>query len=127
VQNSLRTLEAALSNDPDCNGWLKDNAMVVNYLLGNVPGIDLRVGVGNFSNPNVNAVAGSTGTNLPPSIAVITVNLEGAFFKSSAPTGIDGMNGTILGGTDAAKAFILLHELATRQGQQASWRVTQAQ
>ena len=116
VQNSLRTLEAALSKDQDCNRWLKNSALVVNQLLGNVPGVDLRVGVGNFSDPSVNAVTGSIGTNLPPATAGITVNVNGAFFRSSASTGIDGVNGTIAGGTDAAKAFILLHELAHATG-----------
>jgi hypothetical protein len=65
-------------------------------------------GVGKFSVSSVNAVAGTSGTNLQAGSAMITVNVDGAFFTATQPAD----SGRIGGGTDEAKAFILLHELA---------------
>ncbi|MBI1897279.1 MAG: hypothetical protein HYS04_12270 [Acidobacteria bacterium] len=108
AQNSLRWLRQALELDEDCNEWLTDNAEVINTLLGEGPDSStVYAGVGNFSDPNVNAVAGVGGTNLLPGSALLTVNVQGAFFSSGASTD----NGRLRGGTDEAKAFILLHEL----------------
>ena len=110
VQNSLRTLQAALQQDPTCSQWLTGNQGLIDTLVGNTSSGLLYVGVGNFSSTGnwiTNAVSGTGGTNLPPG-ALLTVNLSGAFFSSSVNT---GYMGNIGGGTDLAKAFILLHEL----------------
>lgn len=70
----------------------------------------IGAGVGGFSDPDVNAVAGTAGTTGLPDTAQITVNVYGAFFYSSAGIG-DGVTG-ISAGTDAVRVFIILHELA---------------
>jgi RHS repeat-associated protein len=111
VQNSLRWLQVAISQDDTCNSWLKDNQGDISWMLGGAPGSTMAVGVGNFSGPGAsttNAVAGNSGTDLPDGM-LITVNLNGAFFYSNS---IAGYGTNIQGGTDAAKALILLHELA---------------
>jgi hypothetical protein len=109
VQNSLRWLKQALLADQTCSDWLVNNQLVIDQLLGDAPGTTTIVGVGNFSDPAVNAVAGVGGTNLAPGTAGITVNLTGAYFNSALSAGY-GTN--IQGGSDAAKALILVHELA---------------
>jgi len=111
VQNSLRWLQVAISQDDTCNSWLKDNQGDISWMLGGAPGSTMAVGVGNFGGPGAsttNAVAGNSGTDLPDGM-LITVNLNGAFVNSN---GIAGYGTNIQGGTDAAKALILLHELA---------------
>ena len=109
VQNSLRWIRAALEQDADCSGWLNGNSEVITTLLGEGPESSVvYAGVGKFSDPTVNAVAGIGGTNLPDGSALLTVNTEGAFFNSDALTD----SGRTKGKTDVAKAFILLHELA---------------
>jgi hypothetical protein len=111
VQNSLRILQAALQQDSTCSNWLTGNQSLIDTLVGNTPSGLVYVGVGNFSstgNSVTNAVAGTGGTNLS-SGALLTVNLNGSYFSSSVNT---GYMGNITGGSDLAKVFILLHELA---------------
>jgi hypothetical protein len=119
VQNSLRWIQAQISSYTDCDNWLGgDNNVtsVINTLLGQTPDVTTdSVGVGRFNDPTVNAVYGTTGTNLPTDgSALLTINLSGAFFNSnaSAGTGVQGING----GSQQAKLFILLHELAHATG-----------
>ena len=57
----------------------------------------------------VTGLAGTTNTDMPSGSMNITVNLDGAYFSAGVTTG-QGVN--IMGGTDEAQAFILLHELA---------------
>ncbi len=73
----------------------------------------MLVWVGEFGDSTVNAVAGVGGTNLAPGTAGLTVNINGAFFNSTAGVGVGA---DFHGGTDIAKAFILLHELAHLTG-----------
>jgi hypothetical protein len=112
VQNSLRWIQSQIGSYADCDSWLTGNNDVINTLLGQGNGVTTEsVGVGNFSDPLVNAVYGTTGTNLPTDgTALLTVNASGAYFNSSASVGA-GVTG-INGGSDQAKLFILLHELA---------------
>jgi hypothetical protein len=63
--------------------------------------------------PNINAVAGVAGTTLLSGTSGLTVNSTGAFFNDDRGGGL-GTN--ITGGTDAAEAFIVLHELAHLTG-----------
>ena len=72
----------------------------------------MMVGVGSFSDAGVNAVAGIAGTDLPTGTG-LTVNLGGAYFQRG---GTAGYGTTIAGGSDAAMAFILIHELAHLTG-----------
>jgi hypothetical protein len=107
VENSLRWIESQIGQYTDCDKWLSGNGAVIDTILNQ--GL---VGVGNFgATPGTitNAVAGVGGTNLTNG-ALLTVNLSGAYFSSSAPVGnlVPGING----GSDQAKLFILLHELA---------------
>ena len=115
VQNSLRWIEAQIASFPTCDNWLGGNDNVtntINTLLGQTNAVTTdSVGVGNFSNPAVNAVFGTAGTNLPTDgSALLTVNLNGAYFNSQAGVGwgVTGINA----GSSQAQLFILLHELA---------------
>jgi hypothetical protein len=92
---------------------LHNNSFVIDLVLGNNPDVKFQTGVGDFSDPTVNAVFGNTGTNLGLN-AGITVNANGAYFSSSVTVGV-GVTG-ITGGTAAAQVFILLHELAHATG-----------
>lgn len=91
---------------------------MISQILGDVPNQSdgssrNLVGVGAFSDLQVNAVAGTAGTNLASGTAAITVSLDGAFFRRGS-VGIDVID--MEGGTDVAKGFILLHELAHLTG-----------
>ena len=67
--------------------------------------------MGNFSS-SINAFAGTFGTNLAVG-ALITVNVQGAFFNSGPSTSVGyAIPSWITGGSTAAQAEILLHELA---------------
>jgi hypothetical protein len=110
VQNSLRWLQAELQGDADCDKYLANNQLVIDQLLGNTGGA-MMVGVGNFDDPSINAVAGPAGTDLSSGVG-IAVALGGAYFNSSASTGVAG----IAGGTVAAQVLILLHELGHSTG-----------
>ena len=113
VQNDLSQLKQAIAQDPDCSNWLAGSSAAINYMLNTPPpGTTLTsaVGVGSFSDSTVNAVAGISGTNLPAGM-LITVNTNGAFFNSSVSVGYD-VPAWITGGSNAAQALILLHELA---------------
>jgi hypothetical protein len=119
VQNDLRWLEAAIDQDPTCAKWLAGADLAINFML-NAPGggaTAMMVGVGSFSDVTVNAVASASGTNLAPGSMVITVNTNGAFFDSgpNSSVGFD-VPSWITGGTPAAQAEILLHELAHNVG-----------
>jgi hypothetical protein len=73
-------------------------------------GDPVRVGAGNFpGNRYVNGWAGTGGTDMAPGSMSITINLDGGYFNGGVTAGL-GTN--IGGGTDEARAFILLHELA---------------
>jgi hypothetical protein len=112
VQNDLRQLQSWLAqgNDSDCNSWLSGNSGVINTILGQTPdSTQALVGVGNFSDNSVSAVAGIGGTNLAAGSALLAVNLGGAFYNSSYTVGGGGQ--TYTGGTAQAQGFILLHEL----------------
>jgi RHS repeat-associated protein len=113
VQNALRWIQSELPNDATCDSWLHNNSFVIDLVLGNNPDVKFQTGVGDFSDPTVNAVFGNTGTNLGLN-AGITVNANGAYFSSSVTVGV-GVTG-ITGGTAAAQVFILLHELAHATG-----------
>lgn len=117
VQNSLRWIQSQITQYSDCDKWLSGNGAVIDTILGqsSASPTDL-VGVGNFSDPLTNAVAGTTGTNLAVGSAFLTVNLNGAYFNSGASVGA-GVSG-INGGSDQAKLFILLHELGHLTGAQ---------
>jgi hypothetical protein len=122
VQNDLNWIGAQISQFPTCDSWLSANSPLggisdaILTMLGQNPSSGVTqdlVGVGNIGSPSsnnvINAVAGTDGTSLPPTALVaITVNLGGAFFNSSVPTGVTG----ITGGTQQAQLLILLHELA---------------
>jgi len=111
VQNALRWLQMAIALDESCDKWLTNNRSTIDFLLGQAPGWStMFAGVAEFpDNPTINAVAGVSGTTLAAGSAGLIVNVRGAFFSTSQGAGA-GTN--IKGGTDAAKAFILLHELA---------------
>jgi hypothetical protein len=115
VQNSLRWLKQAVLLDDTCNKWLTNSQLVIDQLLGAAARTTNIVGIGRFSDSSINAVAGVGGTNLAPGTAGITVNLTGGYFRSDVSAGY-GTN--IQGGSDAAKAFILPHELAHLTGAQ---------
>jgi hypothetical protein len=115
VQNSLRWIQAQIGSYPTCDNWLggSDNVTnTINTLLGQTNTVTTdSVGVGNFSNPGVNAVYGTAGTNLPTDgTALLTVNLNGAYFNANAGVGpgVVGINA----GSSQAQLLILLHELA---------------
>ncbi len=114
MQNDLRWLQQAIGQDPDCAKWLKGYYNDINFML-DAPGSGatmMAVGVGSFSKAGYNAVAGTAGTNLPTGM-LITVNLNGAFFNSGPASSVGfGIPSWIKGGTPAAQAEILLHELA---------------
>jgi hypothetical protein len=119
VQNDLSWLKQALLDDPTCSNWLTGVQTVIAQALGSLPNqangtAIMMVGVGSFSNPGVNAVAGVVGTNLAPGTAAITVNVNGAFFNSNVSVGYGVINMT--GGSDVAQIEILLHELAHLTG-----------
>jgi hypothetical protein len=79
----------------------------------------MEVGVGSFSPNTVNAVAGTNGTNLAAGSMLLTVNTNGAFFNSGPNSSVGyGVPSWITGGTPAAQAQILLHELAHDIGAQ---------
>lgn len=115
VQNDLRTLEQLLDNDTTgCAKWL-GGATAINNVINSILSPDnptgVAVGVANFNNPGVNAVAGTFGTNIwPPNSMQITVNLNGAFFNPTASMG-NGVPATILSDTSEGQAEILIHEL----------------
>jgi RHS repeat-associated protein len=112
VQNSLRWIGAWLSqgNDPDCDSWLANNGLAIDTILGQTAANSkMYVGVGDFSDPTISAIAGVGGTNLPPDTALLTVNLGGAYFSSGYS--VSGTGFTYQGGTGLAEVFILLHEL----------------
>jgi RHS repeat-associated protein len=117
VQNDLRFIAAGLASgvDPDCNSWLKGNADIISYEVGD-KGVAASVGVGTMSPSSTNAVAGVEGTNLAAG-ATITINLDGAFWNSNAATGVVGIDA----GTIKAQVFILLHELAHNTAAQDFW------
>jgi len=107
VQNSLRWIQSQITRYSDCDQWLSGNGAVIDTILDQG-----RVGVGSFANTPgtiTNAVSGVNGTNLTNG-ALLTVNLSGAYFSGSEPVGnlVHGING----GSNQAKLFILLHELA---------------
>jgi hypothetical protein len=125
VQNSLRTLREALKLDEKCMTWLSGGGFaggvggyddILAALLGEKDfgvSADFRSAmtatVGSFDSAHwsVNAVSGTAGTDLPGG-TLMTINAGGAFFGSN----LSADNGRITGGTDLAKAFILVHELA---------------
>ena len=104
VQATLYDLFTLLPLDPKCNDWLTDNGTTIAAILGNAPSY---VGVGDFSSPTTNAIAFANAPGLPPG-ALLTVNLNGAFFSNKVTT---GYKGDIGGGSLLAEVFILLHEL----------------
>ena len=110
VQNSLRFVQAALKDDPACSDWLGGADASISAILGANPLGRNFIGAADLDQKGVNAFQGNSGTDLGDGIASITVANNGAFFNSDVGVG-DGVQG-ITGGTDAAKAFILLHELA---------------
>jgi len=116
VQNSLRTIQQALQQDSKCGNWLSGNQALINTLVGNTPSGLVYAGVGDFSSSGTsvtNAIAGAPASTGLPAGALLTVNADGAFFSASATTGYQG---DISGGSDLAKAFILLHELGHLTG-----------
>ena len=93
--------------DVDCCKWLQNNSSVIKTILGESQEKGY-VAVGDFGVSTANAVAGVSGTDLETGYSLLTVNLQGAFFNSDRSTD----SGRIAGGSDEAKAFILLHEIA---------------
>jgi hypothetical protein len=119
AQNDLNWLKAALADDPSCSNWLTGVQTVIAQVLGQAPNqangtAIMMVGVGVFSDPTVNAVAGTSGTNLGAGTAAITVNVDGAFFDSSVSVGYGVVD--MKGGSFTAQIEILLHELAHLTG-----------
>jgi uncharacterized protein RhaS with RHS repeats len=114
VQNDLRWLQQAIAQNSDCAKWLMGSTLAINYIL-DVPGSGataITAGVGSFTS-SINGFAGTAGTNLTPGSALITINLNGAFFNSGPSTSVGyGIPSWITGGSNAAQAEILLHELA---------------
>jgi hypothetical protein len=117
VQNDLRWLQQAIGQNTDCANWLAGFGSAIDYML-DVPGSGatmMAVGVGAFSTAE-NAFSGSAGSNVPAG-TLITVNTNGAFFDSGPSTAVGyGVPSWITGGSDAAQALILLHELAHNLG-----------
>jgi len=113
VQNDLRWLQQAIDADPACSKWLSGSDTAISFMLGvaGTGSLGMMVGVGTFSDNTVNAVEGTSGTNLSPGSMLITVNTNGAFFSAQASVGY-GVPAGITGGSGAAQALILLHELA---------------
>ena len=113
VQNDLRWLQQAINQDPTCSDWLQGSNAAINFML-DAPGSGatmMAVGVGNFSTTD-NAVASTTGTNLPEG-TLITVALNGAFFNAGPSNSVGyGLPSLITGNSNGAQAEILLHELA---------------
>jgi len=73
----------------------------------------MMVGVGSFNSDTVNAVPGTSGTNLAAGSMLIIVNTSGAYFNSGPNETVGyGVPSWITGGSPAAQAEILLHELA---------------
>lgn len=115
VQNDLRWLQQAISQDPSCDSWLQGSYAAISYML-DAPGSGatmMAVGVGNFP-AGTNAVAGTGGTNLPAGM-LVTVALNGAFFQKGVSPGF-GLPAWVAAGSDAVQAEILLHELAHDPG-----------
>jgi RHS repeat-associated protein len=102
IENTFRWISAAVADDPDCSGWLKGAQSYIHDLLNNS-----LVAHGEFTS-TVAAFTHITGSDVPEGYAAMVVNDTGAFFKE----GFTLANGTINGGTDLARVFILLHELA---------------
>ena len=109
-QTTLNQLLNALACDPECTAFLAQKGLdpvqtLMDIINNNLYGhADISVGGKPYTNGAVSGgVAGQA----------ITVNNQGAFFSGSAPGGLTlgvGPN-NIPGGTPAAQAFILLHEL----------------
>jgi RHS repeat-associated protein len=104
IENTLRWLDAALAEDTDCAGWLEGARDYIGDLLG-----ASLIAHGHVVNrSSIAAFTGTGNTDVPPGYAAMVVNDEGAFFRS----GFSVANGSISGGTELARVFILLHELA---------------
>jgi RHS repeat-associated protein len=115
VQNDLRWLQQAISQNPACDSWLQGSYAAISFML-NTPGSGatmVAVGVGNFPG-GTNAIAGSAGSSLPLGM-LITVASNGAFFQSGASPGF-GLPSWVSAGSNAVQAEILLHELAHNLG-----------
>lgn len=102
IENTLRWIREALADDPDCARWLKGAQDYSDNLLKHQ-----LVAHGEFE-ASMAAFTGIRGSDLPEGYAAIMVNGVGAFFRPRFTLA----NGLIEGGTDRARAFILLHELA---------------
>lgn len=112
VQNGIRWIREALKDDEKCAEWLSGGGSLkigFAFILGELDSTKMAVGVGTFDTPTTNAVAGTSGTDLAPGSMSITVNTGGAFFSGNVTT---GLGVSIPSATDAARVFILLHELA---------------
>jgi hypothetical protein len=71
------------------------------------------IGVGTFSENNVNALAGSPPDTGIPSGTEITVNTRGGFFQSGPSTSVGyGIPSWMTGGSLGAQMEIVIHELA---------------
>jgi hypothetical protein len=103
IENTLHWIRSALDLDPDCARWLAGAQNYIDTLLN-----ESLIAHGEFENePTIAAFTGTAGTNVPPGYAAVVVNVEGAFFQSDFLVA----GGSIQGGTDLARVFILLHEL----------------
>jgi RHS repeat-associated protein len=123
VQNDLLWLQQALqqSSNSDCNSWLAGNNGVINTLEGSISATGTQdqvfAGVANFNTNSVAAVAGEGGTDMPDGQALLTVNINGAFFNSAYSVST-ASGTTYTGGSAQAQGMILLHELAHLTGAQ---------
>jgi RHS repeat-associated protein len=91
--------------DPDCERFLSANGPANDY-VSTLLSADL-VAVADFD-VNKAAFTNITGSNLPDGYAAIVFNNNSAFFNSKYTVN----QGKLRGGTDKARAFIVLHELA---------------
>jgi RHS repeat-associated protein len=102
IENTLRWIREALTDDEECSNWLQGARAYIDVLIG-----QSLFAHGEFD-PGVAAFTGTGNTNVPEGYAALVVNEQSAFFRGGLRVG----NRTIEGGTDLARVFILLHELA---------------
>jgi hypothetical protein len=105
VNNRLTEMENNI--DADCFAFLESGGHALSRHIRDVRALQL-LAVGNFSQSNLAAIAGTYGTDLAEGVAAIVINVDGAYFSGSRTVN----RGRILGGTAKAQVFILLHELA---------------
>lgn len=108
-QDLIRSMIGRLRTDidPDCQRWLESGTFkdFGKYLDEVSPYIGHAESIRDLKNPEgvVNAVTGSGAGRL-----AIVINDQGAFLSGK----VDTNDGAIRGGTDRARAFILLHEFS---------------